>query len=29
MATQGFDRPVAFRDEWDDKTKHEVGFGEG
>lgn len=29
MSTQGFDRPVGFREEWDDKTKNESGFGEG
>lgn len=29
MSTQGFDRPVDFRDEWDHKTKQESGFGEG
>lgn len=29
MATQGFDRPVDFREEWDNETKSEIGYGEG
>lgn len=29
MSTQGIERPVDFREEWDDKTKNEAGFGEG
>ncbi len=29
MSTQGFDRPGDFREEWDGKTKQEIGYGEG
>lgn len=29
MSTQGFERPVDFREKWDDKTKNEIGYGEG
>ena len=29
LETQGFDRPVDFREELNDKTKNEIGYGEG
>ncbi len=29
MSTQGFNRPADFREEWDDKTKQEIGYCEG
>ncbi len=29
MSTQGFDRPVDFREEWNDKTKNEIVYSEG